>query len=72
MGPLPKRRNSRGRAGRRQIHIKQSVKNLVTCPNCGAKKETHRICPECHTYAATDKTEAKKSTAKTPSTAKAK
>ncbi|HZZ98639.1 MAG TPA: 50S ribosomal protein L32 [Candidatus Saccharimonadia bacterium] len=64
MGPLPKRRHSTGRGGRRYAHIKQGLKNIVTCPNCGAKKLSHRICPVCHTYAANEKPASAKITAK--------
>ncbi|HKY74120.1 MAG TPA: 50S ribosomal protein L32 [Patescibacteria group bacterium] len=52
MAPLPKRRISRARAGRRQQHIKIARKSLMTCANCGAKKLPHTECPTCHTYVA--------------------
>jgi large subunit ribosomal protein L32 len=60
MAPLPKRRISRARAGKRQQHIKMSMKSLVICSNCGAKKLQHQICPECKTYASTDSKTKKK------------
>lgn len=55
MAPLPKRRISTARAGKRQQNIKIARKTLVICPNCGAKKLPHRICPKCKTYAAKKK-----------------
>jgi len=61
MAPLPKRRISRARAGRRQQHIKVARKILATCGNCGAKKLQHTICPECKTYTTTTTTKTKSS-----------
>ncbi|HAV14805.1 MAG TPA: 50S ribosomal protein L32 [Candidatus Pacebacteria bacterium] len=67
MGPLPKRRHSTGRGGRRYKNIKQEVEHLLTCQNCGAKKLSHRVCPACGTYSAS---EAKKTETKSKKQAK--
>nr|MBN1229773.1 50S ribosomal protein L32 [Anaerolineae bacterium] len=50
MGPLPKRKTSKGRRDRRRGHHKLSPVTLVECENCGAKKRAHTVCQECGTY----------------------
>ncbi|HAU98942.1 MAG TPA: 50S ribosomal protein L32 [Candidatus Pacebacteria bacterium] len=50
MGPLPKRRHSKSRAGKRQSQIRPPKLTLVVCKSCGAKKLPHTECPECHAY----------------------
>ncbi|MBX6342586.1 MAG: 50S ribosomal protein L32 [Thermomicrobiaceae bacterium] len=50
MGALPKQRVSPGRQGnRRRFHVLK-LPQLMTCPTCGEKKETHHVCPNCGTY----------------------
>lgn len=50
MGPLPKRKVSKGRRNRRRAHDALSLKHLVECPNCGEYHVAHRVCPKCGTY----------------------
>ncbi len=50
MGPLPKRKISKGRRGRRRAHHGIEPKSLLTCSNCGEKKLPHRVCPNCGHY----------------------
>jgi large subunit ribosomal protein L32 len=50
MGPLPKRKVSKGRRDRRRAHDALSLKHLVQCENCGEYKIAHRVCPKCGTY----------------------
>ena len=48
---LPKRRHSRQRQAKRRTHDRLKVTVLAPCPQCGAPKLPHRICPSCGTYA---------------------
>jgi len=50
MGPLPKRKISKGRRNRRRAHDSIGVPNLVECSNCHAKMMPHRVCPTCGYY----------------------
>lgn len=50
MGPLPKRKTSKGRRDRRRIHDQLSPIALVNCDNCGERKLPHRVCPHCGQY----------------------
>lgn len=50
MTPLPKRRHSSGRQGKRRSAIKTVTLNLVECENCKTLKLTHKVCPNCGTY----------------------
>jgi large subunit ribosomal protein L32 len=50
MGPLPKRKISKGRRDRRRAHDAIGTPNLVACSNCKAMKLPHRVCPQCGTY----------------------
>jgi large subunit ribosomal protein L32 len=49
--PNPKRRHTRARRDtRRAQNWKLEVINLSKCPNCGAARLPHRICPACGYY----------------------
>jgi len=48
MAPLPKRRFSTSRKGKRFSSQKQALKPVVICKHCGVKKQPHRACPKCH------------------------
>jgi len=48
--PNPKRRHSRARADRRRTHASLDTMGSSTCPNCGAAKMPHRVCPSCGFY----------------------
>ena len=50
MVPLPKRRHSTRRGGKRKAAIKVRLPQLITCGNCGNLKLPHRVCPTCGFY----------------------
>lgn len=50
MGPLPKRKISKGRKGRRRAHDAIGVPHLIECPNCHERRLPHRVCPACGQY----------------------
>ncbi|MBI3577593.1 50S ribosomal protein L32 [Candidatus Gottesmanbacteria bacterium] len=50
MAPLPKRRHSTRRGGKRHAAIKLTLTGVVKCPKCGAMKLPHRVCPKCGYY----------------------
>ncbi len=50
MGPLPKRKLSKGRRDRRRAHDALTIPNLVECSNCHQKMLPHRVCPHCGQY----------------------
>jgi large subunit ribosomal protein L32 len=49
MAPLPKRKHSTQRKGKRLNHRESetNLPKLVKCPNCGKEKMPHRICRYC-------------------------
>jgi large subunit ribosomal protein L32 len=47
---LPKRRHSKSRRDKRRAQWKMKSPNLSRCPQCGAPKLPHRVCPECGYY----------------------
>lgn len=51
MAPLPKRRHSTRRGGKRKAAIKLSLLGLGKCPECGAPKAPHTACRSCGVYA---------------------
>ncbi|MBX6771755.1 MAG: 50S ribosomal protein L32 [Chloroflexi bacterium] len=50
MPPLPKRRTSHARQGKRRSHLHVAVPHLVRCPHCGNPRPSHQVCPHCGTY----------------------
>lgn len=48
--PNPKRRHSKARRDRRRTHDSLEVMSASICPNCGAPKMPHRVCPGCGFY----------------------
>lgn len=50
MGPLPKRKLSKGRRDRRRAHDAIGTPQLVTCSHCKAMMLPHRVCPQCGYY----------------------
>ena len=48
---VPKRRTSKQRRNtRRSATYKLSMPGIAECPQCHAKKLTHRLCPTCGYY----------------------
>lgn len=54
MGPLPKRKLSKGRRDRRRLHDQIQLTTLVPCEQCGELKLPHRVCLNCGTYRGRD------------------
>jgi large subunit ribosomal protein L32 len=50
MGPLPKRKLSKGRRDRRRSQDALTANNLVQCSNCGEMRLSHTVCPKCGHY----------------------
>lgn len=50
MAPLPKRRHSTRRGGKRVAATKLSIKQLKKCPSCGKLISSHMVCSFCGTY----------------------
>ncbi|OGM15394.1 50S ribosomal protein L32 [Candidatus Woesebacteria bacterium RBG_19FT_COMBO_42_9] len=50
MAPVPKKKSTKGRSGRRQGKKVFRLPNLTPCPNCKKLKEPHRACPYCGFY----------------------
>jgi large subunit ribosomal protein L32 len=50
MTPLPKRKHSSQRQGKRRKAILLTLPNLSPCLNCGELKPTHLVCPKCGFY----------------------
>ena len=47
---VPFRRTSKTSKRMRRTHFKLSVTGLVTCANCGALVQSHKVCPKCGHY----------------------
>jgi len=50
MTPLPKRRWSTRRQGKKRATLKAVSNNAVKCSNCGELKIGHRACNKCGYY----------------------
>lgn len=50
MGPLPKRKHSRGRRNRRRAHDALPSRQLLRCENCGQYHLAHHVCGNCGYY----------------------
>ncbi|PIQ70441.1 50S ribosomal protein L32 [Candidatus Shapirobacteria bacterium CG03_land_8_20_14_0_80_40_19] len=50
MTPLPKRRWSTRRQGKKRATLKASSQSAVKCPNCGELKISHFACSKCGFY----------------------
>lgn len=51
MTPLPKRRHSKRRQGKRTAALSLTLPGLLVCPNCGKMRLPHRACKACGYYA---------------------
>ena len=47
MTPLPKRKHSTQRKGKRMATKVKKLSNLVICSSCGKLKLPHRVCKYC-------------------------
>ena len=47
---VPKRKTSKARRDKRRAQHGISAPRVATCENCGAPKQSHRVCPTCKTY----------------------
>ena len=50
MAPLPKRKLSRARQGKRRAAFKLKMATLSKCPSCGELKRPHIVCKACGQY----------------------
>jgi len=50
MTPLPKRKHSTRRQGKKWAAFSLPLPNLSACPQCGELKPPHRVCPKCGYY----------------------
>jgi large subunit ribosomal protein L32 len=50
MTPLPKKKHSKSRTGKRRSHDALRTTALVECPSCHAMRQPHRVCPSCGKY----------------------
>ena len=46
----PKKKTSKSRTHMRRSHDWLRAPNLSPCPTCGAKRQSHQVCPECGHY----------------------
>lgn len=51
MTPLPKRRASKRRQGKRDASIRMVLPGIMACLNCGKPRLSHRACKYCGFYA---------------------
>ena len=47
---VPKKKISSSRRGKRRSHHALSDSIVMECPNCGAEKRPHHVCPSCGYY----------------------
>ncbi|RJR30405.1 50S ribosomal protein L32 [Candidatus Microgenomates bacterium] len=47
MAPVPKKKHSKSRTGRRRGNISISKPSLTVCSSCKSKKLPHKTCPSC-------------------------
>lgn len=48
--PLPKRRHSNARTGKRRAHDALPIPGMTSCPRCHERMRPHRACPKCGYY----------------------
>ncbi|MBN2098627.1 MAG: 50S ribosomal protein L32 [Dehalococcoidia bacterium] len=51
MPPLPKRKTSKARHGKRRSHLSVNPPAMQACSKCHSLKLPHTVCPTCGTYA---------------------
>ena len=47
---VPKRKKSKMRVRQRRGQVKAEHAQVQACPNCGAMRRDHRVCPACGMY----------------------
>ncbi|MFM8560685.1 MAG: 50S ribosomal protein L32 [Solirubrobacterales bacterium] len=47
---VPKQRQSHARTAKRRAQHKIDPPSVGSCPECGAPRRAHRVCPQCGTY----------------------
>ena len=47
---VPKKKISSSRRGKRRSHNALIDSLVMECPNCGAEKRPHHVCPSCGYY----------------------
>jgi large subunit ribosomal protein L32 len=47
---VPKRKTSKAKRRQRQASHKKQLPSIAKCPQCGAVKQPHRVCPSCGSY----------------------
>lgn len=50
MPPLPKKKTSKSRRGRRRSQLSVSIPGLILCPQCRSPRPSHQACQVCGTY----------------------
>lgn len=48
--PVPKKKTTRAKRGKRRAHIRLLKLTLVPCPHCKKPILSHRVCPFCGWY----------------------
>jgi large subunit ribosomal protein L32 len=48
--PVPKKKTSKSRQGRRRSQLAISTPGLILCPQCRSPRPSHQACPVCGTY----------------------
>ena len=46
----PKKKTSKSRRDMRRSHDALTAASYMECPNCGALKRPHEVCPKCGQY----------------------
>lgn len=48
--PVPKKKTSRSRQGRKRAHLSMATPTLIICRQCRSPRLSHHACPVCGTY----------------------
>ncbi|QPJ63286.1 MAG: 50S ribosomal protein L32 [Candidatus Nitronauta litoralis] len=55
--PVPKKRTSRSRRGKRRSHDSLNIPTFSECPQCHEMTRPHRVCPHCGYYKGKERVE---------------
>jgi large subunit ribosomal protein L32 len=47
---VPKQKTSKSKRDKRRSHDALKVSSRSSCPDCGAPRQPHRVCPSCGKY----------------------